>query len=210
MDAIFNKPYYPLSYFNYEVFVHCPKCNKLGVIKTDKELNFYPRKEKAQFICFSCTYRENAEKEWHGYYIGYLGKSYKWGACKFCGNPLFKEFEKTKTPYKSSKVTCGVCNKEREYDITWYPITSSTPNDPHMGMELYYQKAIRGNILWVYNWDHLDYLRSYIKSKIRDRESTGFYTLVARLPEFVKLAKNRDIILKALDSFEKEMKNKTA
>lgn len=135
---IFDKPYYPLAHFNHEIYVHCPKCQGLGVVTADKEAKLYERDKSAKFQCFQCGYLAGNPKVWLGYYIGYIGLSYKGRACGFCGSKFQKEFAKTKTPYKEALAQCPTCNKEMSYEINWYRYHGELPTDPYFGLELYY------------------------------------------------------------------------
>ena len=74
-----------------------------------------------------------------------------------------------------------------------------------MGYELWLQADVKGNILWVYNQEHLSYLRDYISAKLRDVDGRHKYSLIANLPQWVKDAKNRDTIVKKLNKLEQQL-----
>jgi hypothetical protein len=69
-------------------------------------------------------------------------------------------------------------------------------------VQLWLQLEIRHGWLWAYNLDHLDLLQRYVQAPLRERApwyDTGQkMTLVARLPAWIKRAKNRDEILRAV------------
>jgi len=58
------------------------------------------------------------------------------------------------------------------------------------------------NLLWAYNFGHLDYLKNYVGAKLREAASGGKYALAWKLPNFIRLAKNRARVLKALSRLE--------
>jgi hypothetical protein len=207
---IFDKPYYPLSYFNYEVFVHCPKCHGLGVVTGDKEAKYFERDKSAKFRCFHCGYLAGNPTEWLGFYVGYIGLHYKGRACGNCGSLIQKEFPITKTPYKEGPARCATCGQVRNYEINWYRYHGHLPTDPYFGLELYFQKMVKKGNLWVYNLEHVEYLRDYLNSTVRDRESTALYTMVARLPAFIKSKKNKEAVTKQLDEFEIQIRKTCA
>lgn len=207
---IFDKEYFPLHHFSYEVFVRCPKCSGLGKVTTVKEGYFYEKDKSAKFSCLECGHLSASVKEWLGYYVGYIGFDYKGKACGNCGSVFQKEFEITKTPYKSGMAECPVCHKEREYEINWYRYRGESPTDPFFGLDLYFQKQVKNGLLWVYNLEHLQYLRDYINATVRKRERVGLYSMIARLPDFITSSKNREAITKQLNNFEEEIRKSSA
>jgi hypothetical protein len=77
-----------------------------------------------------------------------------------------------------------------------YVHTFSTPEgeEPVFGLPLWLRTpCCGGHLLWANNKEHLGYLESYVGARIR--ESTGLSTV---LPTWMKLAKNRVEILRAL------------
>jgi hypothetical protein len=93
---------------------------------------------------------------------------------------------------------------------------STTPTDPrarssYSGLPLWLQTRCCGHTLWAYHQDHPDLLRSWIGADLRERGSTpptpatgwGRWeteTLVERLPEWMKVAKNREQVLAAIET----------
>jgi hypothetical protein len=60
-----------------------------------------------------------------------------------------------------------------------------------------------GKRLWALNETHLDYLAAYVAETQRERafpSPSGDRQLAATLPKWMKLAKNRDEVLRAIDS----------
>jgi hypothetical protein len=70
------------------------------------------------------------------------------------------------------------------------------PNDPYLGLPLWLTTPVGDEVLWALNGGHLDLLDAYVSATLRERvpDRTGF-TLVERLPPWVKSAKNRDAVL---------------
>ena len=223
---IFNKPYYSLRYFESEIFVKCPKCQGCSKITTTKSDS--DTEKKSTLSCFNCGYVSNKELNWMGYYVGYIGSEYRGRACGFCGTKFNKEFKLTKKPYTTGTAICPNCNKEKEYKVKWYRFIGNLATDPFYGLDLYYQKTIKqakntnnasennssdtsqsnpgGNkVLWIYNIEHLNYLKAYISSNIRKRERVGLYSMIATLPNFIIEKKNKETILKQLNRFQEEL-----
>lgn len=86
------------------------------------------------------------------------------------------------------------------------PERSGVVHDPFFRYPLWLQADCCGHVLWAYNRQHLEYLRSFVSARVRERpaevpesESARRMTLVAKLPAWLKAAKNRDQVLHAID-----------
>ena len=68
---------------------------------------------------------------------------------------------------------------------------------------LWLRAETRHGELWAYNLEHLDVIRRFVAADLRERApwyDTGRkMTLVARLPAWIKSAKNRGEVLRAID-----------
>lgn len=72
---------------------------------------------------------------------------------------------------------------------------------PRMGLSLRLWAETRHGILYAYNEDHLAYLEDYVGSAIRREVRTASFlngSVLSRLPAWVKAAKNRAEVLKAI------------
>lgn len=195
----FNQPAYPTVYFSDEIWVKCPKCNELALVET--ELGKYnipfPTGYKTKLECKNCNFLKSDNIEWYGYYRATLRR-----ACGFCGSYISYASAPTKTPYEKAGVRCDTCKKEKEYELKWYRFKDDKPTDPFFGLELWMQIEIKSNTLWLYNLDHLNYLREYVQAKLREDDSRHKYSMITNLPQWVKTAKNRDLIVKKLNKLE--------
>lgn len=71
--------------------------------------------------------------------------------------------------------------------------------DPYFRLPLWLAADFRGRQFWAYNLAHLDLLENYIGAGLRERGAVpGRMSLVARLPAWVKSAKHRDELLRAI------------
>ncbi len=70
--------------------------------------------------------------------------------------------------------------------------------DPHFGLPLLLKAPSRYGLVWAYNERHLHELQTYIGAKLRERAGSGNGSMCSRLPAWMKRAKNREDILKAL------------
>jgi hypothetical protein len=75
--------------------------------------------------------------------------------------------------------------------------------DPYFHAQRRLQTGTRHGLLWAYNPEHLSEIRRFVAAGLRERApwyDTGQkMTLVARLPAWIKSAKNRDEVLRAID-----------
>ena len=74
---------------------------------------------------------------------------------------------------------------------------------------LWLQTSCCGEVLWVYNLAHLAWLRQFVQAKQRTRVYNPEHgwsnrSVASRLPKWLKLAKNRDAILRAIDKLQAE------
>jgi hypothetical protein len=207
---IFDKPYYLLHYFSNEIHVKCPSCSGLATITSNNELNCSERDKSARLSCLKCGYITGSKKKWEGFYIGYIGKDYNGQNCGHCGSKFYFETKPTKKTYETEIIRCESCQKEKEYTLDWFRYHLGTPTDPFMGLALYYIKEVKGNLLWVYNVEHVLYLIDYLSANIRKREMVGQYTMIATLPNFITSAKNKNTIIKQLRKFEADIRENKA
>ncbi|BCL21666.1 hypothetical protein ACPCBX_24450 [Streptomyces tuirus] len=75
--------------------------------------------------------------------------------------------------------------------------------DPYFGLPLWLQAETRHGWLWAYNPEHLELLRQFVRAPLRERTPWDArvkkMTVVARLPSWIKSAKNRGEVLRAID-----------
>ncbi len=75
--------------------------------------------------------------------------------------------------------------------------------DPYFELPLWLQAETRHGWLWSYNPEHLELLRQFVQAPLRERApwdaQVKKMTVVARLPTWIKSAKNRGEVLRAID-----------
>ena len=192
--------------FSEKVWVHCHKCDELGLITSVLgKINIpVPIGFKSSFLCTSCGLKKNEKSAWVGFLKATISKP-----CGFCGVTIHYSSPITKEPFNTIAVDCSSCGNPNKLVPNWETYRKDIPCDPFFGMQLALQTNIKGNVLWFYNLDHLDYLRNYVKASLRTVENRHKYALISNLPTWVKLAKNRDIIVKKLDQLEKDFLKKS-
>ncbi|GAA3661214.1 hypothetical protein GCM10022224_025850 [Nonomuraea antimicrobica] len=75
------------------------------------------------------------------------------------------------------------------------------PFDPYFRRPVWLQASCCGQVLWAYDVRHLVLLEAYVAARLRERGNVAPFapmSLVERLPTWVKVAKNRDEILRTI------------
>ena len=86
---------------------------------------------------------------------------------------------------------------------SWSPKGQSScwggPVDPFFRLPLWLRAECRGCTLWAFNEAHLTLLEDFVAAGLRERgQARNRMTLVARLPRWLKSAKNRDEVLRVI------------
>ncbi|MGW1748981.1 hypothetical protein ACWCRD_25880 [Streptomyces sp. NPDC002092] len=103
--------------------------------------------------------------------------------------------------YPERRLVCRSCGLSR---IDTGPhCTARRPGQGCCRPALWLRAETRHGELWAYNLEHLDLIRRFVAADLRERAPwyhTGRkMTLVARLPAWIKSAKNRTEVLRAID-----------
>jgi ribosomal protein S27E len=114
-------------------------------------------------------------------------------------------------PFGESEVkcTCFSCGYAAKKSANgrafyWY---DETPTDGYFGFELWLKTHCVGNSLWAFHREHLEFLEGYVGATLRERsrdEVLGWSnsSFASRLPKWLKSAKNREPILKAINELK--------
>lgn len=79
--------------------------------------------------------------------------------------------------------------------------------DPYFGLPLRLQSETRHGWLWAYNLEHLDLIKRFVQAPLRERapwnaKARVRMTLIARLPAWIKRAKNRAEVCRAIERIQ--------
>lgn len=181
-----------------EYLVVCPKCNKDALVKASN--GYVP--SYAKLTCYNCLFSESSED-----LIRY--KVIVRRSCDNCGKQINVEIPNQKEITRQITIPCPHCGITRtfqprndSYQLTYK--SSGIAVDPIFNLPLWFQKEVKGNLFWAYNRQQLLDIKSYVQAKLRERQSQGYTTMVERLPTFIKEAKNREAILKAIEDLQKQ------
>ncbi|MDX1912826.1 MAG: hypothetical protein SFV22_15145 [Saprospiraceae bacterium] len=81
-----------------------------------------------------------------------------------------------------------------------------SPVDPCFHLPVWLQTAFSGEILWAYNFEHLDFLAAHVGAKLRERNGFKFQvrSIGARLPRWMTSAGNREGVLRAIEKLKEK------
>jgi transcription elongation factor Elf1 len=180
-----------------EFTVDCPRCQHEAVISTGSPYSF----ENARLTCSHCNHSEKAVD------LIFYKMSVR-AHCDNCGKGINKVIPHSKEKVDGFAISCAVCGATRiyrarneEYSRTYDKGLQGA--DPIFGLPLRLQSDVKGNLLWAYNRLHLREIKTYVKARLRERQTTTHTTMVERLPTFVTEAKNREAVLKAIEKMER-------
>ncbi|MCA6364880.1 MAG: hypothetical protein IM638_17750 [Bacteroidetes bacterium] len=175
-----------------EFLVHCPKCDGMASVNTTQSSHTGSDK----LSCRNCSYVEMRDER-----IRYNAEIKR--QCDNCGKPVSIIIPDNKQPVAELVITCPHCKAERtcqpqnrKYYLYY---TNSGICDPIFNLPLWLQSDVKGKSLWAYNISHLCEIRNYVTAKLRERQTSAFTTMVEKLPNFIKIGKNREAVLKEID-----------
>ena len=118
------------------------------------------------------------------------------------------------------RVVCETCGFNKRLDEKRNSVMFSSPSatvkgkfqflgvhiDPYFHLPMWLTINCCNNILWAYNYGHLEFLRAHVDAKLRERNIAEMYnrSIGSRLPKWMTSKKNRGTVLKAID----QLKNK--
>lgn len=186
--------------FMHTFVVHCPKCNDKADVHVQNFLDF----KNAKLNCRSCHFSEKINDR-----IRYVLKGKI--KCTHCQDWLNLEMAGKKNIPKYVNIKCAACKKINKISGNWTEIFLKYHDhgiiDPVFCLPLWYVETIKNDVIWAYNIDHLEAIKTYVASTLRERNSDQFkMTMVEKLPDFIKLAKNREEVLKAIERMERKTK----
>ncbi len=174
-----------------EYLVKCPECSERAIVR-----------KSVGFRCSSCTLTlRSGDDRWFSSSLGIARKR-----CSQCGRWLDKRISHhTRNP--ETNITCPGCKIVNRCSISWYGSTDAAV-DPIYGCELLLKTDFRGNTLWAWNLEHLDFLEDYIGCSLRERIPNRNGSMASRLPQWMKEAKNRDALMKSIQQVKANAQTK--
>lgn len=184
-----------LTGFADEILVNCADCGTPGVVQA----TWVPYRWKAKFECANCCLTLCSES---GDWVGAVRLSGR-QPCGYCGHRWLKpaiEYEAPPIePLSQLVADCPECGRQTLVNAS---LARTFPTDkccdPHFGLPLKLAVSTRHGIVWAYNLRHITELSAYVNAKLRVRQNSGNSAMFSRIPKWMKLAKHREEIAKAL------------
>lgn len=197
------------SDFTDDVLVVCPSCGERAHVHSGTRLicpacGLHKTREKPRLFAENgtCFERAPAVNDWYGATRLVATEPSR---CKTCGSMV-----KIKTDIRSadsrpvvwaqeSSGDCDNCNTNNIFNGLWVPFfTSNEARERNFGACLYLVEETSKGTLWAYNRKHAEALLDYISADLRGVGNHLTRTMVAMLPAWIKFAKNRKLVEKAL------------
>ena len=186
-------------------WVKCPKCTNCCILKyhSPQPPQQYPHQGTFSLSCFNCSYQIKPTSECsssihNGHYYATTSQR-----CQHCGGTWLNAKQKLahagiRPPYIQAR--CHLCkhiSTFRKYELTF--VLTQNIGYTTYGLELYLKTLTRHGEIFVFNPKHLNELKMYIQANLRERTTqTGNSSYFSRLPTWIKSARNRKEILKAI------------
>jgi hypothetical protein len=205
-----NNPYQSLGAYWNKIYCECPRCPSVAIINGSSSLHFPPWREEARIQCLQCTF----SRDWAADQLYNLVTGKGRCRCSHCGYRWLTVELHGDWPAARRKQTelveCAACHKISPVELRWIPgWQANKPVDPYFGYPLWLQIACCGETLWAYNEAHLQVLKTYIGATLREGGVRYKWSMMTRLPQWMKSAKNRDAVMKALHRLEQKLVEKT-
>jgi hypothetical protein len=107
------------------------------------------------------------------------------------------------------RFTCDHCGLVKTWEGTGMSHTwwGASQVEPYFQLPLWLRTSCCGNALWFLNYRHMDLVEQYVRAELREKTKHpqfGWFnqSLFNRLPEFVKKAKHREGVLKAIEKLK--------
>ena len=182
----------PKRAFMKEYIVVCPKCQKDAQVTAE----WSGFRSQGELRCRNCYYKTTSID-----HIRFAGRVDKY--CYECGGKICIELPVTKHRKSKIIINCNDCGLAQEakpkYKELSFDFYEYGRFDLVFGHELWLQVPVRNKIIYAYNYYHLQEIRRYVSANLRERQTLEHTTMVEKLPKFIVSAKNRKIILKAID-----------
>ena len=200
-----------IHFFAKQIWIVCPNCHAKAIATADQLIRSScglrkPRPYQATrgiSICTHCRaklFLVSIKDEANNFLICSSCDYIHPTSCGRCGQQL-KEMVALDERSDTLNIRCPKCQYVNFRGVVWLTGISGNPYDPYFGEPLWLQASCCGHVLWAYNSEHLTFLKNYVVAQLRVG-STVNNSLISRLPAWIKEAKHRKRILKAIEKLE--------
>jgi hypothetical protein len=122
---------------------------------------------------------------------------------------LSGDVDENRRIFSPKKLICPKCGLNKKLSRDEMRVRVGGSFDMHFRLPLWLQIPCCGDTLWAYNEKHLEFIENYVAAKLRVRKPNVNQSFVSRLPQWIKSAKNRDEILKAIAKLRGKLNGKS-
>ncbi|MCC7634450.1 hypothetical protein IEN52_09915 [Stenotrophomonas rhizophila] len=177
------------------IAVRCHRCATPGWV--DSSAN------RSRFRCVQCSVALDGgcgcarcgPGDWVGP-VRYSGRR----PCGYCGHQWVSADATRKVaspPVRTLAGTCAQCGRSSDVTVGVMRVRGAEALDPHFGLPLLLVEKTAAGLLWAYNPAHLQALHDYAVAPLRERAGVANGSMFSRLPQWMKLARNRVLLQKA-------------
>ncbi len=187
-----------IYHFVNEILVECPKCRKRAVVTKDEPQSFFSRRT---LKCPNCFHSEKGRRESYSVELNCH--------CSNCAAEIDICIPNVNKKKEAIAIKCTKCGetdnyKPRNIEQQWTYRGIGKPSDNYFGLPLWLTDNFRGNDFWAFNYDHLEYLKEYISADLREKNGRTHWTMVEKLPDWMKSGKNREKLMKLISELERK------
>ena len=189
---------FTLYNFKNNVFVVCPKCTLRAIVKSESSS---PRLAEKILSCPNCHFSKHGRKETYRVELNCN--------CSNCSAEINLTIPIVNEKKELISVNCKSCGitqnyKPRNIAQEWMYSSNGEAVEDYFGLPLWISSNFKGFTFWAYNYEHLEYLKKYISADLRERNNRTFWTMVEKLPTWMKSSKNREKLIKLIDDLERK------
>ena len=195
-DNRFKDENYTLNNFQNEIFVECPKCSKRAVVKKETPYSYWSERVLS---CPNCHYSQRGRKETYRVELKCN--------CSNCAVEINLTIPNVNEKKEKIAVKCKNCGITQDYEPRnisqeWLFSSKGKETESYFGLPLWISSNFKNYTFWAFNYEHLEYLKSYISAELRERNNRTHWTMVEKLPVWMTSSKNRDKLIKVIKELE--------
>lgn len=198
-----------LDFQRRDQLVYCPKCQKAGILycqsDTPIDERTYSTAIRYVFTCTACGTHLDTTNERYHQHLNQQHKVCISGRCSHCGGQWLHTCKTLKDPHylpDGLTLSCDICQHTTYFSVNAKDVHSMSIERygyTAFGLKLYLHQATRFGEIFVYNSHHLAVLKAFVQADLRERTAkTSNRSYFSRLPTWIKSARNRKEILKAI------------
>lgn len=183
------------------IWVRCPRCNGPARVNSPKN-RWRSNGEVPTLSCAKCGLSRRDALVFVAGRTRLARVTRRSPRCDRCGRALTHASRKASMRHGtifSVASTCAGCGH-----VSYLPASPRRHDlrdgyDPYFGLPLFLSQSVGAELVWAWNARHLDLLGDWLGATLRERSIWPYHwSMMSRLPRWMKLAGNRSKVLHAL------------